>query len=279
MAKVKSKTQQRDMKVVKKNDLIQKSTFSLSLLQHKIVSFFISKCRPHDDITTVYEVSLKEFCDVCGINVDGSNNISYIKKVLNDIYNQSICIEDDNKIKWLRWFDKLEIQKGKWDIVFSFSSTMEDYLFNLRYQFTQYPLLYVLPMKHKSSIRLYELLKSFSNLGWCSMSLDVFKKRIDAQNYTKSYDLKRRCIDPAIEEINNYTDIRVSYTLRKEGREFKEISFIIEEQPRLLQSLNEIRAREALTPDPNTPYKAFQRAIAGAYPEVENQVDNQNNQD
>lgn len=275
----KSKTQQRDMKVVKKNDLIQKSTFSLSLLQHKIVSFFISKCRPHDDITTVYEVSLKEFCDVCGIKVDGSNNIAYIKKVLNDIYNQSICIEDDNKIKWLRWFDKLEIQKGKWDIVFSFSSTMEDYLFNLRYQYTQYPLLYVLPMKHKSSIRLYELLKSFSNLGHCSMSLDVFKKRIDAQNYTKTYDLKRRCIDPAIEEINNYTDIRVSYTLRKDGREFKEISFFIDEQPRLLHALNEMRARDALTPEQNTRFKFYQRVIEQAEAKVQNQIDNQNDPD
>lgn len=275
----KSKNQQRDMKVVKKNALIQKSTFSLSLLQHKIVSYFISKCKPYDDITTVYTVSLKEFCEVCGIKVDGSNNISYIKKVLNDIYNQSICIEDEQKIKWVRWFDKLEIQKGKWDIVFSFSSTMEEYLFNLRYQFTQYPLLYILPMKHKSSIRLYELLKSFSNLGYCSMTLDVLKKRIDAQNYTKSYDLKRRCIDPAIEEINTYTDIRVSYTLRKDGREYKEISFIIEEQPRLLQHLNEIRAREALTPDPNTTFKAFQRAIEQVDKKVHNQIDNQNDPD
>ena len=47
------------------------------------------------------------------------------------------------------------------------------------------------------------------------MPLAELKTRLDATNYTNLKDFKQRALNRAIREINDYTDIEISYTLKK----------------------------------------------------------------
>ena len=47
--------------VVKANDLIQKSRFSLTLQQQKIILYLISKIMPTDENFQLYEFSIPDF--------------------------------------------------------------------------------------------------------------------------------------------------------------------------------------------------------------------------
>jgi hypothetical protein len=64
----------REKQVVKANDLIQKSRFSLSLLQQKIVLYLISQISTFDTDFKLYEFDIREFCQVCGIDFDNGGN-------------------------------------------------------------------------------------------------------------------------------------------------------------------------------------------------------------
>ena len=49
--------------------------------------------------------------------------------------------------------------------------------------------------------------------------------------------LKKRVVDKAIQEINEKTDIQISYDLEKEGRRISALSFNVKTKPKGLSSL------------------------------------------
>ena len=76
--------------VVKANDLIQKSRFSLSLQQQKIVLYLISQIKPYDEDFKVYSFDIKEFCKVCGIDSDGGKTYAELKEQIKAIRDKSL---------------------------------------------------------------------------------------------------------------------------------------------------------------------------------------------
>lgn len=83
------------------------------------------------------------------------------------------------------------------------------------------------------------------------MSLDEFRKVIgvkdeDDEKYAKNSHLKLRILDRAQKEINNFTDLYISYTLIKDSRSYKYISFMIKEKTPLEGALAHHKQRERL---------------------------------
>lgn len=82
----------------------------------------------------------------------------------------------------------------------------------------------------KYSLFLYELCVDYK--GVCQtpmMKLDDFKRfmGIDRNEYSRFNNLQSRVIEPAVEEINKYTDLQVSTALKHKGRRVVEIQFKI----------------------------------------------------
>ena len=78
--------------VVKANELIQKSRFSLSLQQQKIVLYLISQISPFDEDFKLYEFSIAEFCKVCGIDDTNGKNYIDLKQAIKEIADKSLWI-------------------------------------------------------------------------------------------------------------------------------------------------------------------------------------------
>ena len=53
----------RNQRVIKSNDLIQKSRFHLSLQEQKIILYLISKVKPNDNNFLLAEFDTTEFCN------------------------------------------------------------------------------------------------------------------------------------------------------------------------------------------------------------------------
>jgi len=83
-------------------------------------------------------------------------------------------------------------------------------------------------MKSQYSLRLYEILKSYENFHKKIFEIDDLKKKLSAEHYTLFADFQRNVIDIAIREINDLSDINVSYKIIKESRRFTKIEFKIE---------------------------------------------------
>ena len=75
----------RNKTVIKSNDLIQKSRFSLSLQQQKIILCLIAQISPYDDEFKLYEFNVVDFCKACGIDYDSGKNYQDLKLAIKEI--------------------------------------------------------------------------------------------------------------------------------------------------------------------------------------------------
>ena len=236
----------RDKMVVKANDLIQKSRFNMSLQQQKMLLFLISQITPYDEEFQEYEFSIQEFCRVCGLDVSSGKNYQDIKQSIKDIADKSVWITVNNDEETLlRWIEKPYLNNKSGVIRIRLDEDMKPYLLQLKENFTRYELIYTLYFKSKYSIRLYELAKSihFKELEEYRQvySVDDLRRILGAETYKEYRDFKRRVLDVAITEINEFSDKVISYVPIKNGKSVVSIELIVSSKT-ILERL-EIRSR------------------------------------
>jgi plasmid replication initiation protein len=214
--------------VVKSNDLIQKSRFELSTLQQKLVLFLASQIKPYDDDFYLHEFSINEFCTVCGID-DGGGNYTAIKKAIKEIADKSMWITLENGQETLvRWIEKPYINQRSGIVKIRFDKDMKPFLLQLQGSFTQYELVWTIQFKSKYSIRLYEFVKSihYNQLESYEriFTLEELRKALGAEEVHKEWkNFKARVLDPAVNEINEYSNQTIEYLPMSKGRTVEKV--------------------------------------------------------
>lgn len=216
--------------VVKSNTLIQNTRFNLSVQEQKIILYLISKIEPTDEMFKEYEFDLKHLCDICGIEYNGKNYQNF-KNSIKCLADSSFWLIAENGGEVLcRWIEKAYISKNNTSIRIRLDNDLMPYLLTLKSNFTMYELENTLQMQSKYSIRLYELLKSYAYLGKYVVSVEELKKLLNSAKYELYRDFRINVIDKAIKEINEYTDIDITYNPIRTSRTITDIEFIIKKK-------------------------------------------------
>jgi len=230
--------------IYKANLMVQKARYDLSITEQRVVSYAISQINPRDTAFTEYTLELNDLYDICCLKKESYTELKNIIKKLSD-KSWWLTIEDHNHNgksceSLVRWFNTLRVNRGTGKIIVKFHEDMFPFLLELhkRYEeygdfYTNYKFKFVLPMTRRYSIRLYELLKSYSNNREWFFELDKLRHLLDSDTYQRYPDFRVRVLEPAIEEINKYTDILVGYEARKDGRKVSEIVFYIRKKDKI----------------------------------------------
>ena len=222
------------MTVRKSNQLIQKNRFDMTIREQRLLLYCISRIKPKDTGAERYSINIRDVCVACGIveNVTGGayNAMREAVKKL-DSFNFEL-IDDEGRRHIVHWIRSVVIDpegKRRASIQFEFDPKIVPYLFDVRKYFTQYELGNVLKMKSVYGVRLYELVKSYENIREKSFDLSEIRYLLGAEE--KSYDrysnLKQKIIEPAMNELRMYSDLKVDYLEIKDGRKVTGIKFII----------------------------------------------------
>lgn len=139
-----------------------------------------------------------------------------------------MILKDGNRDIVCGWINEAVCDRSTGTIEIMLSEHLKPYLLELKNNFTEYSLFNILSMKSKYSIRMYELLKSYQYVKQTEIDIENLKVSLYATNYERWADFKRYVLDMAINEINQYTDIKISYTLKKQGKKFSSIVFTID---------------------------------------------------
>lgn len=221
---------ERDYKVTKANEIIQKAKFDLGLLEQKTFCYAVSKIKPTDEAGTEYTFSINEYCDVCGIDRNSGKTIENVKAALQKLRDKSFYLLDESgDYVLIGWLSKVRVSPKSGKIKIKFDEDMQKYLVGLTTTYTQYSLLCVLPMRSTYSIRLYELLKSYAGLHHKEFGIEDLKERLCAP-YIDFYDLRRKVLEIATREINQYTDIEISWEPICKGRKVVKVRFDIKKR-------------------------------------------------
>lgn len=231
----------REFNVRKSNALIQKSRFELSLQEQKVILSLIQMIKPNDEELKLYDFKIKDFCELCGIDKEAGKNYKNIRDTLKKLSDKSYWITlEDGRTTLVRWIERPFIDEKGGNIHIKLDILMKPFLLQIKKNFTQYSLYYVLAMKSQYSIRIYELLKSYLNLRSYESDINELKKMLQCQHYGKISDFKSRVLDQAMREINQFTDLNVSYELIKDGRMFSKIIFKIERKKEMFDTWENI---------------------------------------
>ena len=217
------------MTVRKSNQLIQKNRFDMTVREQRLLLYCISRIKPTDKGTEVYKISIRDVCAACGIadNVTGGA-YNAMKDALKKLDSFNFFMKDDEgRDHLVHWIEHVVIdpeRKKRACVQFNFDPRIVPYLFDVRKYFTQYELGNVLQMKSVYGIRLYELVKSYENIREKSFDLRELRYLLGAE--TRAYDkysfLKMRVLDPAINELRMYSDLKIDYIPLHDGQPIPE---------------------------------------------------------
>ena len=234
---------ERERKIRKSNELIQKSRYRMTAQQQKIMLYIIAHIPPDATGFEEYTFSIPEFCRVCGI-YKSKALYQEIKKSITGIKAlETLWVQNkDGEEETLDWIQKAKIiEKGPGSgyVKITLDNGMVPYLLQLKKNFTQYELIYTLKFKSKYSLRLYELIKSvhFHELEDYEREYSVeylrdflipkAEENTGKNEYREFKDFKKRVLIPAIKEINEYSDKTIEMEQVQKGKKIVSIRFKI----------------------------------------------------
>lgn len=248
--------------VVQHNDLIE-ARYRLTLQEKRVMLWIISRIQYDDDEFISHKISIKDFADMIGVSSD--HMYSDMEKITMKLVQRGISIRNrkENKLIQVTWLSSSVYHHNEGVVELKVSEHLMPYLLKLKNNFTQISLTDLIGLQSIYSVRIFELLKQKEYIGKRIINLMDFKEfcGISDKKYTSIHDLKRFVLDKACKEINQKTDIEVSYLMVKQGRKFIAVSFEVKNKqeqskkqitqilsPQLVKSMTyELSERERLS--------------------------------
>lgn len=214
--------------ITKSNDFIRDSRVNLTITEQRIVYYLISTIAPNDTCFKEKVFDIDVFCEMCDLQKKGS--LEHIKSVLKRLRDKSVWIDTpDGRHITFSWFSCVEINDNTNKITLEISDRMRPYLLELKSNFTTLKLGDVIKFKKKYTSWIYENLKL--NMGLNKKRKDIWEIEVDELRIKCSYlsgnfkDVRRRIIDPAVKEINDYTSLKIHYVVTKKGNKVNTVIF------------------------------------------------------
>ena len=238
--------------VVKDNSLINAS-YTLGLVEQRLILLAIIEARETGkgiDTETFLEIHAQHYAD--RFHVDVKNTYAMLSDAVMTLFNRQVTYmtvdEKRNKPekRVIRWVSGISYVEGAGIVKLRFAPEIVPLITRLEQNFTSYELMQVANLNLYAT-RLYELLVSWRSTGKTpTIEINDFRSRIGLvdNEYKAMCDFKKRVLDPAIKQINEHTDITVTYEQHKKGRIISGFSFKFKQKKQ-----PQIEAKR----DPNTP--------------------------
>lgn len=198
-----------------------KSCLILSPMEFRIRYMMISLIQKEDFEFEAIDITVLEFAKFFDLSWGGEQTKN-LKTAIENMVNRYYVV-DNVTVKWLS--DESYFSDNK--IHLKLDNSIVPYLLQLDNQFTLYNYESVSKFKSKYSYRIYEFLKSAEGLGFYKISLDDAISLLgDGCCKTKSEFIKR-VLNPALNDINTYSDIRIKKRFHKSFGKPEQIWFSI----------------------------------------------------
>ena len=248
--------------ITKHNDLIT-SAYRLTLTEMQIILYGISLINPVDGkFPRTYEINIKNFSTM--FNRNSKNAYRDVKDaIMKRFWDREFTFHDKyetNRVgevvrARVKWVTTVKYSDKAGFIKVFFNPEIEEYLHNLKSSFTTYYIDQVSKFKRFYSVRFYEIAimhinKSKVNKSNFKMLIEDLRDILELTNkYPRFVSLKNKVLEPSIREINNLSDLTLSYEVIKMGRTPYAIKFTVTRPKSLQQTLeSETKNEEGCRP-------------------------------
>ena len=239
-----------DSSIVWQQNRLAESRYNLTPREQKLVAYVISMIEPQDDAFRLYKINVGQFADSLGI--ERNSLYQELRETALKIKSKPLVIPNhmepgSNRPKELitSWFaDVLLDADGDGYFAVNISALLKPYLLKVKSEFFNYKLTYVMRLKSAYAIRFYQWAKRWQFAGQKRITIAELRMVMGAYEIGSNGQIKKellpnyknfkqRALTPAIEEVNEKTDLRVHYLENRMAgsKAVESITFSIRENP------------------------------------------------
>jgi plasmid replication initiation protein len=240
-----------DYNVSMSNQLVR-SAHSLTLVEKRCIGAVIAQVDSrkgsllHAHLSAFKKIRLTalEYAETYG--VDNKNSYNHLKQAANHLFDRQFSVvsrtEGGNKrLTKYRWVSSISYVQDEGYVELSFSEDIYKHLHALSRDYTSYKLKNAASFRSVYTWRLFEYAKSW--LGHCSdpktkkpstrITVENLRRILDVPASYLWNDVKKRAIDPAIKEIQKYTEMEITYEILKKGRSTHALDILVKEKEQM----------------------------------------------
>lgn len=230
--------------VVKDNALINAS-YNLELTEQRLIMLAIINARESGQGITAdstVEIHASDYAKLFEVSIDASYKA--LREAVNNLFNRQFTYIAEYKktgktgIARSRWVSRIFYVDDLAILEITFAPDVVPLVTRLEEQFTSYQAKQIAHLSSKYATRLYELLIAWREVGKVpEIELNEFRNKLGllGNEYTAMSDFKKRVLEPSIKQINEHTDIIVTYNQHKKGRSISGFSFKFKQKPKQVQ--------------------------------------------
>lgn len=221
----------KQQQIIKQHNVITQARYSLSATELDIFFALLSKIGDEKASKDFYVVDVNWLEQLSGVKFNSTQLRHTTETMIKRIYTLT---EDDGSYTQVALLSSVRYIAKERKLILRVAPEMEEYLFDLKKNFTLYYLEYALKLNSKFSKRLYQMLSQFRSTGLFKTSLKQLKEQLGLideetgkEQYGKLSAFKRYVLDVAQEELES-TDMPFTYKLIKKGLAYQGIEFHFE---------------------------------------------------
>ena len=221
--------------LVSKSNRLVEAAYKLTLDEQRLLLAVLTKIDSHPDKPaptdkTRIEITASVISDLLPVSLNKAYGL--LKDATDRLAERWVVIdypdpeEPDLERTRTRWISAIDYLPKRACVRLYLAPKVLPYLTQLSGKFTSYRLQHVAQMTSVYAIRLYELLIQWQCEGEREVEIEWLKKQFMVpDNYKLIGDLRRRVIQPAVDQINEHSNLWVKYSQRKSGRSIVAFQF------------------------------------------------------
>ena len=238
--------------LVVKDNALMNASYNLEVTEQRLILLAIINAREtHQGITSDSKLEIHANDYASQFHVTKEAAYKALKTAVNNLFERQFSFKEETKkgvgVVRSRWVSRIKYIDDSAILEITFAPDVVPLITRLEKHFTSYQIQQVTQLTGKYAIRLYELLIAWREVGKVpQIELSEFRAKlgVEEDEYKAMNHFKSRVLEPSIKQINQHTDITVSYEQHKRGRTITGFSFRFKQksQPKI-----EVKR------DPNTP--------------------------
>lgn len=238
--------------LVVKDNALMNASYNLEVTEQRLILLAIINAREtHQGITSDSKLEIHANDYASQFHVTKEAAYKALKTAVNNLFERQFSFKEETKkgvgVVRSRWVSRIKYIDDSAILEITFAPDVVPLITRLEKHFTSYQIQQVTQLTGKYAIRLYELLIAWRDVGKVpQIELSEFRAKLGVEDdeYKAMNHFKSRVLEPSIKQINQHTDITVSYEQHKRGRTITGFSFKFKQR-----SQPKIKVKR----DPNTP--------------------------
>lgn len=221
---------------VRQANALTNARYEYTETQANIFLVLLSKLRK-DSPDDVYQISVTELEMLTSKKLNYKQLRNSTEEMMGRVHKVHTYHNGKEVFRQLVLFKRIDYILGTGTIELEFNEYAVPYLFDLKNNFTSFQVHAALNLPSKHAKRIYQICSQWKDLGQTrKVAIIDLKKTLGLaddkgnEEYTILAMFKKKVLDVAVKQINEKTDLHISYQLEKVGRAFQNIFFTVQPQ-------------------------------------------------